>query len=537
MNQCEVRNMKSWTNTNGENRMTNEARMSECPKQPWLLLGFLASGIESTFKFLHSSFSCFVPAALFMLSATLASCTVGPDYKRPSLDVPSGYKSASQPSASARLGQYWWTLFDDPVLNDLEVAAVAGNQNLKAAVARVAQARAAMQGVASQFYPTIMLTPSYQKSRTSGNGLAGQSVRTGNYQIPFDLSYEIDVWGRVRRSYEAAQAQMEATVIDVDVVRLTLTADVAANYFTLRSLDAQAEILARNVQTFRDHLALTQKQFSTGMVSRIDVVQAQAQLDVTLTAEIEVHRQRADVEHALATLLGRAPVELSLARRPLNLAPPAIPAGLPSELLRRRPDVAQAEQILAATNAQIGVAQANFYPTFSLTGVAGYESINLRHAVDWQSRIWSIGPSISAPIFEGGRLTANLEQARARYEEVQANYRQTVLNAYAEVEDALTDLHMRADSATAQERAVVASREYLQLAEVQYKKGLTNYLLVVDASRTLLTNEVAAEQIRNQRMISAVLLIKALGGGWESNHSAATQPAPASVQAASMPAK
>ena len=471
-----------------------------------------------------------VAAAMFILSATLASCTVGPDYQRPPLDVPAGYKSASsQPAPSARLGQDWWRLFGDPVLNELEESAIASNQSLKAAVARVAQARASSQVVASQFYPTVMANPSYQRARTSGNEVSGKAVTGNNYLIPLDLAYEVDVWGRVRRSYEASQAQMEASVIDAEVVRQTLTADVAVNYFTLRSLDAQAEILDRNVQTFKDHLELTKKQFSTGMVSRIDVAQAQSQLDVTLTSVIEVQRQRADTEHALAILLGRAPSELSLAKRPLDMTPPVIPPGLPSELLRRRPDVAEAEQLLTAANAQIGVAQANFYPTFSLSGAAGYESVNLRHAVDWQSRIWSIGPSVSIPIFEGGRLTASLAQAKARYDELQANYRQAVLGAYVDVEDALTDLHMRADAAAAQNLAVNSSREYLQLAELQYKKGLTNYLLVVDASRTLLTNEVSAEQIRNQRMIAAVLLIKALGGGWDENRQT---PAPSGQNAA-----
>jgi multidrug efflux system outer membrane protein len=402
-------------------------------------------------------------------------------------------------------------------------------------MARVAQARAAARVTQSQFYPVVTLDPALNRSRTpagriSSNGSLGggnsSGGRTSNsYRIPFDVSYEVDIWGRVRRLSEAAIAQVRATEDDYEVVLQTLEADVAQDYFSIRSLDAQAQILAKNVESFRQQVSLTQTQQKAGLVGPIDVLQAQTQLNSTIAQEVETRRQRTDLEHALAVLLGRSPSELAIADRPLDLVPPAIPAGLPSDLLRRRPDVAQAEENLVTANAQVGVATALFYPTVRLTGAAGFESIDLQHSLDWENRVWSIGPSISFPLFNGGQLDANLEQTRQRYQELSATYRGVVLAAYRDVEDSLTDLHLRADAASAQNQAVTEAREYLRLAQVQYKGGLMPYLQVIDAERTLLTAELSAAQILNQRLISSVLLIKSLGGGWEARELATTRPA------------
>ncbi|MCX5658611.1 MAG: efflux transporter outer membrane subunit, partial [Planctomycetota bacterium] len=303
-------------------------------------------------------------AAAGLATLTLASCMVGPDYQRPAVETPAGFKgAATQPSTqpstqpASRLGRDWWRLFGDPNLTRLEEQAGEANQDLKAAMARVAQARAIVQSTRSQLFPTLTLDPSVTRARTAP-GRSGRASTDTRVQIPFDLTYEVDIWGRVRRATESSRAQLLATTLDVEVIRQTLQADVAINYFSLRSLDAQAEIVDRNIALFRRQVEITQKQFKVGLVSKTDMLQAQAQLEGTATQAIELRRQRADVEHALAVLVGRPPSELSVEILPLDLEPPSIPSGLPAELLSRRPDVAEAEANLVAANAQVGVAKA-----------------------------------------------------------------------------------------------------------------------------------------------------------------------------------
>ena len=298
----------------------------------------------------------------------------------------------------------------------------------------------------------------------------------------------------------------------------TIEADVAQDYFNIRSLIAQEKILEANVESFRQQLELTKKQLKAGLLGPTDEYQADAQLQATISQEIETRRQRVDFEHALAILLGRSPGEFNLMTTALDVTPPTIPAGLPAELLRRRPDVAEAEQNLIAANAQIGQAEALFYPTISLTGDAGFESNSLAHALDWENRIWAIGASAAQPIFEGDRLTAGLSQVKARYDELQATYRGSVLGAIRDVEDSLTDLHLRAEQAVALQSAVQSSQQYVRLSELQYKQGLISYLQVIDADRTLLANQLSAAQTLNLRLTSTVLLMKSLGGGWDADH-------------------
>jgi multidrug efflux system outer membrane protein len=457
-----------------------------------------------------------------ILLILLASCSVGPDYVGPAVEAPPGYKSATaQDAGSPALDRRWWRIFGDATLNSLEEAAVAANQDLKAALARVEQARAAVRIVGSQQYPSATFDPLAQRFRTSangtrGSGAGGKSVTTNDFQLPIDFSYEVDVWGRVRRSVEASVAQAQASEDDFIVALQSVEADVAQDYFTLRSLDAQAEILKRTVEIYQRQLSLLGTQFRAGLVGRITVVQQETQLYSTSTLEIDVRRQRADVEHALALLTGRPPSELNLAQAPLDLQPPQVPAGLPSELLRRRPDVAQAERMLAAASAQIGVAVAQYYPDLRLSGQVGLESVDLRHLFDWQSRIWSLAASALTPLFLGGQLDASLDQARARHREALAVYQSRVLSAFRDVEDSLTDLHLRAEATEAQAKAVAAAREYVTLSETQFKQGIVSYLQVTDAQRSLLVNELAAAQLQNQRLNSSVLLIKALGAGWDS---------------------
>ena len=476
----------------------------------------------------HHGSHCRPAALAALLLLALTSCRVTEDYRQPPLETPTTFKSATTQEADvSRLDPNWWQVFDLAELTSLEETAVKENQDLKAAVARVDQARAATRSVASQFYPVITLDPSATRGQRGG-------ASANSYRVPFDLSYEVDIWGRVRRTVEAARATETATAEQVAVVRLTLTSDVAQNYFTLRSLDSQMEIVARNLQLYRRQVDLVDQQLKAGIVTKIDLLQAQALLDSTRAQEIDLRRQRADTEHALAILLGKPPAALNLESKAFTLTPPKIPVGLPADLLARRPDVASAEQNLAAACAQIGVAKANFYPVVRLTGTAGFESISAGSLFNWESRLWSIGPSASIPIFEGGQLEAGLAQAKARYEELLATWRGTVLTAFREVEDALTDLHHRSDQAEAQASAIAASREALRLIEVQYKQGLANYLQVIDADRTLLANELAAAQTDNQRLVASVLLIKALGGGWSSANAqpAQTQPAPTPTQPA-----
>jgi multidrug efflux system outer membrane protein len=457
-----------------------------------------------------------------VLGLLLASCSVGPDYVRPETKAPAAYKSATaDDAASPSIDRRWWTLFGDATLNQLEEAASEANQDVKAALARVSQARAAARIAGSPRYPTFTFDPLAQRFRTSGNGVRGgalgrSSIETTDFQLPIDFAYQVDVWGRVRRAVEASDAQAQASENDLIVVLQSVQADVAQNYFQLRSLDAQAEILKKTVAVYRRQLSLLETQYKAGLVGRITLAQQEAQLYFTATQEIDVRRQRADVEHALALLTGRPPSDLTLAPVLLDRLPPKVPAGLPSELLRRRPDVAEAEQLLAAASAQIGVATAQFYPDLRITGQVGLESTELGHLFDWQSRIWSIAASALTPIFSGGQLTAALDQAKARYEEALAVYRGRVLGAFRDVEDALNDLHLRAEATDAQSKAVASARDYVTLSEAQYQQGLISYLQVTDAQRTLLVNELSSAQLVGQRLSSSVQLIKALGAGWDS---------------------
>jgi len=478
------------------------------------------------------------------LIAALTSCKVGPNYERPSLDVPTTYEgAASQPTtastkaaatttapAVAHLDPDWWRVFNDPTLNQLESAAIENNQDLKAAIANVLAARASARITKSQFYPTITGDPSYTRSRESDNAFKGgpvdsHSPEQNDYHIPFDLTYEVDVWGRVRRAYEASKAQLQASADDFEVVLQTLEADVASDYFNLRSFDTQYDIVVENVASYDKQLQILKTQQKHGLVSSLDVLQAQALRDTVVSTEHELQRQRDDTEHALAILVGRPPSELSIPHAQFPMIPPEIPAGIPSELLRRRPDVAEAEQNLIAANANVGVSTADFFPVFTIIGEAGFESFDLQHLLDWQSRMWALGPNISFPVFEGGKLTAQLELSKQQYNQTLANYRQQVLTAFQDVEDSLSDLHHYAQEAHDTDIAVDSSQEYLHLSNVQYRNGIVSYLTVIDAERILLTNQIASAQITNNRLVSTVLFMKALGGGWDSANPAASQPA------------
>jgi multidrug efflux system outer membrane protein len=464
--------------------------------------------------------------ALTTLSGLLPGCEVGPNYVRPNVEQPAAFKSqpATQPTTrpTTPIPVEWWHLYHDATLERLVATANESNQSLRQAIARVGQARALARVAASYLLPTVTADPSFSRQRYSANRASvitgqviGKSAVINDWQVPFDLTYEIDVWGRLRRSVEASNAQAAATVDDLAVVRLTVTTDVATYYYMVRALDAQEQILRKTVASYTEQVRLVTAQLNNGLVSPTDLYQAQAQLEATQAQLQDVQRARADDEHALAIVCGRPAPAFSVPADPLlEAAPPAVPVGLPGELLTRRPDVAEAEQNVVSFNAQVGVATADFYPTFTLTGAAGFESANFEHILDWQSAVAAIGPSISVPIFEGGRLRNNLAAVRAQYQQSVAAYLNQVLIAYGDVEDALTDLHALTDEVDRLRAAVAASQKYLDAAQVQYKQGLVNYLIVIDAERTLLSNQLTLSQDINQQMAASIHLVKSLGGGW-----------------------
>jgi len=457
------------------------------------------------------------------VAATTGGCMVGPRYTRPPVAEPPRFKSPAPAAGETTLPEEWWRLYRDPDLDRLIAMANASNQTLVQAVARVDEARALARVAGSYRYPTATVNAIHTRQRTSANRISqfsgqpvGSAATFNDWLVPVDLSYEVDVWGRVRRSLQAARAAAVASWDDEAVIRLSVQADVAQFYYTLRSLDAQLDVLARTVQAYREEVRVLSVQVNTGIASPIVLSQAQAQLQSTLAQQNDVARARADEEHALAILCGQPAPSFAVASNPQgDSAPPAVPPGLPATLLLKRPDVAEAEQNIVAANAQVGVATANLYPTFGLTGAAGFESGALHSLFAWQSSLWSIAEGITAPIFDGGRLRANLAASKAQYRQVVAAYVNQVLIAYGDVEDALTDLHALTDEVANLRGAVAASENYLRLAQVQYRSGLVDYLTVIDAERTLLSNQLGLAQSLNSQMSASIHLIKALGGGWQ----------------------
>jgi len=476
---------------------------------------------------------CLFPAALL-----LAGCAVGPNYQRPPVDTPPAWKEAGPWKQAAPRDEIakgdWWTLFGDATLDDLEKQATTSNQNLRAAVARVSEARATARIAEADFFPNITLDPQAAEIHTTANQLKPPGTNYSSYtgtslQVPLDLSYEVDIWGRVRRTFEAATATAEASVADYETVLLTLKSDVAQDYFSMRSLDAEHALLVRTAADRQKALNLVQDRFKGGASSALDLAQAQTQLSAVQAEATDIGVRRSQLEHALAVLTGRPPAGFTIPEHPLDLALPPVPAGLPSELLERRPDVAEAERLMAAANARIGVAKAAFFPVVRLTGDFGVESSDIANLFTWGSRSWGIGPSISIPIFEGGALSANLKNIKAAYDEATANYRQQALVAFEDVEDGLSGLRILSTEAAQQGQAADAARRAAQLSDDQYKNGLVNYLQIVDAEQTELDNERIAVQINGQRFVTTVMLIKALGGGWADSTLLPTlPPAPAS---------
>jgi multidrug efflux pump len=468
-----------------------------------------------------------VLAGLLIGAATARAgiLTVGPDYRPPTNSVPAGYKAAEygnwkegEPLDNVPKGE-WWEIFGDTNLDSLETEALQANQELKAAVARVDQARATARIARGELLPALGFDPNYTRQRYSPNADPSFGNITANtFNTPLDLSYEVDLWGRVRRSFQSARADAQASLAEFYNVQLTLQTDVAQNYFALRSLDAEIATVAGTVDLWKEQVKLTQSRYNGGIGSDLEIAQAQTQLATTQAEMAALAQRRDELENAIAILAGQDPTSFKLAGftmpgwRPQL---PQIPAGLPADLLQRRPDVAAAERQLASANAKIGVARAAFFPVLTLTGSGGYLSGDVDSLFNWNSRTWSIGPSLSLPIFAGGRNRANYKHAWAAYDEVVANYRQQVLVAFGDVENSLSDIRHLADQDSAQEQAVKNARRAADLATDRYRSGIVSYIEVVDANRDALSAERANTQLVGQRLIASVQLIKALGGGWD----------------------
>jgi NodT family efflux transporter outer membrane factor (OMF) lipoprotein len=411
----------------------------------------------------------------------------------------------------------WWEIYNDPVLNGLEGEVNVSNQTLAQAEAQFRQARALVAQARAGYFPTVDLSASTSRSRAASSSTGASRGVVSSHSIALDASWEPDLWGRVRRTVEANVASAQASAADVESTRLSVHAELAQDYFTLRALDAQQQILEDTVQAFEASLKLTQNRYNAGVVARIDVVQAESQLRTTQAQLIDVGIARAQFEHAIAVLTGKPPAEFSLARAPLPTEPPAIPIGLPSELLERRPDIASAERRVAAANAQIGVAQAAYFPALSLSASAGFQSAALGQLLSAPARFWSLGASLAQAIFDAGLRRARTAQAVALYDATVASYRQTVLSSFQEVEDNLAALRILEQETLVQAEALAGARLSLELTLNQYKSGIVSYLNVLTAQTTALAAERTAVDLRNRRLAASVLLIRALGGGWSAS--------------------
>jgi NodT family efflux transporter outer membrane factor (OMF) lipoprotein len=459
--------------------------------------------------------------ALVVLSCS--GCTVGPNYRTPVVDAPAAYKEAAdwmpaQPN-DQNLGGNWWTVFQDPQLDALELQVNVSNQNLKEAEAQYQEARAALRSSRADYYPTVTADPSASRTRVSNNAPPpGSSIDGKTYNdlvMPVDFSYQVDVWGRVRRTVESYREQAQASAADLATVNLSLHADLAVDYFEARSLDAEEQLLTSTVKEYEDALELTQGRYQGGLSSEVEVEQAQTQLDTTRATAIDVGVLRAQYEHAVAILIGKPPAEFSLPPLPLTAPPPPIPVSVPSELLQRRPDIAAAERLVAAANAQIGVAKSAYYPVIGLTGGGGFESSSITNLLDGPSGLWSFGASAMETIFDGRRRRALTDQARAAYDGQVAAYRESVLTGFQQVEDNLAALRILENEAKVQDEAVTAAQRSLDLSNTRYTGGVTSYLEVTIAQSAALADEVTAVNLLGRRMADTVLLIQALGGGWD----------------------
>ncbi len=512
-----------------ECRITSPApaprEVSECPCAPalWVKSRSGNHALAST------------PALFSVVFFCLTACTVGPNYQRPAAlagtnSLPgafSGVESTNgvkwkpaQPGAHFSRGP-WWQVFADPELDRLEKLGSTNNQQLAAAMARFEQARASVNIARADLFPQIELDPAYTRQRTSANEpqngrAAGIAPTFNTFTMSLQAGWEADLWGRVHRQVESARAQLAASADDLESVRLAIQSELAIDYFTLRALDSEYDLLLRTAETYRRSLELTVNRRKGGVASDLDVSEAETQLRGTEALLPALRLQRLNLLHAMAVLCGEAATGFNVpAAAAPPVAPPIIPVWLPSELLERRPDIASAERRMAAANAEVGVAQSAFYPVVRFNGLAGFESLDAASWFDWPSRFWAVGPTVQLPLFTGGRNRAQLQLAHGRYTESIANYRQTVLGAFQEVEDQLAAQTLLASQLERQESALQAAHHTLEIANNRYKAGLVTYLEVAVAQSAALSIERNVVQLRGDKLVATVGLIRALGGGWD----------------------
>jgi NodT family efflux transporter outer membrane factor (OMF) lipoprotein len=458
------------------------------------------------------------------LCVLLAACSFAPPYQRPSLPTPTAYSGAAdwkpaRPADGLERGS-WWRIYRDPELDALESRIDEANQGLKAGFARLQEARAQTRIARSAYFPSISGTAAaehYRNSLYSPTHSAATPTVTNDLPLSADLSYEADVWGRIRNSVASARLSEQADNDDFSALSLAIHAELAADYFLLRGTDAEQAILDQTVADYARALVLTQDLHDGGLAALADVDQAKAQLESARTRSSETHLLRSQTEHAIAVLLGESASNLHLGARPLavDVIPPAVDVGIPSALLERRPDIAAAERLVAAANAQIGAAKAAFFPVFDLLAAAGFESTQASTWVTAPARMWSLGPAAAVTLFDGGRRRAQLAVANAGYDDQVAEYRGIVLTAYQEVEDSLSALHELELETASESAASQSAASALKQARYQYQMGLVTYLQVIVSENTALAAQLAAADIQIRRMNASILLVKALGGGWE----------------------
>jgi len=458
----------------------------------------------------------------------LAGCSIGPKYTRPSTPAVPAYKELgaanvvegswkpAQPSDQAARGK-WWESFQDPQLNQLEEKLNISNQNIAAAAANVQAARAMIREARAQYFPTLTANPGITNSRLST--AFGQTIGATftTYSLPLEASWEPDLWGRIRNTVKSNTFAAQASVADLENARLSAQAQLAADYYELRAQDAQKQVLDSTVSAYREALELTRDLYKAGLDNDEAIAQAESQLKATQAQDTNLGVLRAQYEHAIALLAGQPASTFSVPVEVLKASPPAIPVGIPSQLLERRPDIAAAERSVAQANAQIGIAQTAFFPTVTLSASAGLESLSIAKWFEWPSRIWSVGPSLAQTIFDAGLRRATVQQFQAAYDQTVANYRETVLTAFQQVEDNLAALRILTQVIEQQNSAIDSAGRNLREAEVRYKAGLDPYLNVITAQTTLLNDQQAVVSFRMQQMVAGVQLIEALGGGWDAS--------------------
>jgi len=455
----------------------------------------------------------------------LAGCAVGPKYQRAQIQTPPAWKTEAPwrevaPKDAIPKGA-WWEIFHDDELNRYQQQLLAANQSLAAAQSRLDQARSLARVASAALFPTLAADPSGSRIRYSGNRpqviAQTPAITQSVYEIPFALNYEVDLFGRNRKNLQAANANLQGTAADLQNVQLVLTAELAADYFSLRELDSEAQVVQESVTIQQQGLVLVNHRHEGGVASGLDVAQQQTLLDSTVTQLYLLQQQRAQFEHAIAALTGNPASTFTVPVAPLRAVPPPVPLGLPSDLLERRPDIATAERAMANENALVGVARTAFYPQFTISGTGGFESTSLSSLITAPSAFWSLGGDLLQPIFNGGRNRANLAAAQAAYQESVANYRQSALIAFQQVEDSLSGLDSLSRAAETQNAAVSDAHRALDIANDRYVGGLTTFLDVITAQSVLLSNQRLSTQLLGQQMVTSVLLVKALGGGWDAS--------------------